>query len=127
MSEESTPKSTAIYCPYCGEEIEKKEGFCPGCGVNLTDGEQNGRGIKGNETEEEEAHGEEESARGNAPKRVPRALVPSPPKTRGTRCINCKGTGFCQFCHGAGSIHGDECSECGGSGRCASCNGTGRL
>ena len=105
MYENSIPKKRTMFCSFCGEEIDKKEGYCPRCGVNLANIPELDRG---NETH----------------KIFPQGQTPP---SQEIRCVRCKGTGFCQFCHGAGSIHKEECMDCGGTGRCSSCKGTGRI
>jgi len=126
-SEKVIPDKNGLFCPYCGEELDKLEGYCPHCGVDLKEGEQKTGVIEREETGMQKKGGEEKNAEKISPKNVPPSLTQSSLKTQGTRCVNCKGTGFCHSCHGAGSIRRNECVECGGTGRCSFCNGTGRL
>ncbi len=126
MSEDPITKKVK-YCPYCGEELQELQEYCPGCGVKLSDGSGN-KEVKGEvEPSVQPPIAVEPNHTDTFLKSAPQGLIAPPPNIRGIRCIHCKGTGFCKFCHGAGSVNRVECAQCRGTGRCAICYGRGVL
>ena len=43
-----------------------------------------------------------------------------------SECTDCRGSGFCQECHGGGGDENGECDACGGEGCCHHCSGSGQ-
>lgn len=126
MSEDPEPIKVN-YCPYCGVELSETQEYCPGCGVKLSNGtiKQAPVRVEGPPVQQQMAPEMNPEQYFSSP--APQGFIAPPPDIRGIRCIHCKGTGFCKFCAGAGSVDNRQCPQCNGTGRCMICYGRGVL
>ena len=84
--------------------------YATSCGDDETEEINRNENLNGNYNQEEEEEEEEEGEVGTI------------------KCITCKGSGICDFCHGDGVLSsGKDCNYCDGSGLCHHCDGEGYI